>query len=262
MIMNTAPHNELLNFAHRLADASGDMLRAAALLPPEVGLKSDDSFVTNTDKAIELRLRELIQKAYPSHGIFGEEFGNVNIDAEFVWVLDPIDGTAAFVAGIPVYGTLIGLALEGRPYVGIIDHPITNDRWAGVAGLMAERNGLPIRTRSCRDLKSALGTCSNPDFMNAGELERFTRLRRQLQYVQYGGSCYAYGVLASGRTDLAIDCGLDAFDVIASIAIIEGAGGSASDWQGSSIALGWSGQIIAAGDDDCRKMAIEILGMP
>jgi histidinol phosphatase-like enzyme (inositol monophosphatase family) len=218
--------------------------------------------VTNTDKAIELRLRELIQDAYPNHGIFGEEFGNVNIDAEFVWVLDPIDGTAAFVAGIPVYGTLIGLAREGRPYVGIIDHPITNDRWAGVAGLMAERNGSPIRTRPCRDLKTALGTCSNPDFMNAGELERFTRLRKQLQYVQYGGSCYAYGVLASGRTDLAIDSGLDAFDVIASLAIIEGAGGSASDWHGKKIALGWSGQIIAAGDDACRKMALEVLAAP
>lgn len=259
MNMNIAPHTELLTFAHRLADASGDMLRAAAVLPPEVGLKSDASFVTNTDKAIELRLRELILDAYPNHGIFGEEFGNVNVDAEFVWVLDPIDGTAAFVAGIPVYGTLIGLAREGRPYVGIIDHPITDDRWAGVAGIMAERNGSPIRTRPCRDLKSALGTCSNPDFMNAGELERFTRLRKQLQYVQYGGSCYAYGVLASGRTDLAIDSGLDAFDVIASIAIIEGAGGSASDWHGKNVALGWSGQIIAAGDNDCRKLALEVL---
>lgn len=259
MIMNAAPHTELLNFAHRLADASGSMLRAAAMLPPDAGLKSDASYVTNTDKAIELRLRELIEAEYPDHGIFGEEFGNVNIGAEFVWVLDPIDGTAAFVAGIPVYGTLIGLARGGRPYVGIIDHPITNDRWAGVAGLMAERNGSPIRTRPCLELKTALATCSNPDFMNAGELERFTRLRRQLQYVQYGGSCYAYGVLASGRTDLAVDSGLDAFDVIASIAIIEGAGGSASDWQGKSIALGWRGQIIAAGDDRCRNLALETL---
>jgi inositol-phosphate phosphatase/L-galactose 1-phosphate phosphatase/histidinol-phosphatase len=257
--MNHAAHAELLTFAHRLADASGAMLRTAAMLPPEVDLKSDASFVTNTDKAIELRLRAMIQDTYPGHGIFGEEFENVNMGSEYVWVLDPIDGTAAFVAGIPVYGTLIGLAHEGRPYVGIIDHPITNDRWAGIAGVMAERNGSPIRTRPCNNLKNALGTCSNPDFMNEGELARFTRLRRQLQYVQYGGSCYAYGVLASGRTDLAIDSGLDAFDVIASIAIIEGAGGSASDWQGNGIALGWSGQIIAAGDDQCRKMALEIL---
>lgn len=258
--MKHPAHAELLTFAHRLADASGAMLRAAAMLPPEVGLKADASFVTNTDKAIELRLREMIQEAYPGHGIFGEEFGNVNIDSEFVWVLDPIDGTAAFVAGIPVYGTLIGLTQQGRPYVGIIDHPITNDRWAGVAGIMAERNGLPIRTRHCSSLKTALGTCSNPDFMNAKELVHFTKLRRQLQYVQYGGSCYAYGVLASGRTDLAIDSGLDSFDVLASIAIIEGAGGSASDWNGKAIALGWSGQIVAAGDDYCRKMALEILG--
>ncbi len=258
--MQTRADAELLAFAHHLADASGAMLRVAALLSPEVGLKADASYVTNTDKAIELRLREMIQKAYPEHGIFGEEFGNVNIQSEFVWVLDPIDGTAAFVAGIPVYGTLIGLAQQGLPYVGIIDHPITNDRWAGVAGVMAERNGTPIRTRPCRSLKEALGTCSNPDFMNAEELVRFTKLRQQLQYVQYGGSCYAYGVLASGRTDLAIDSGLDSFDVIASIAILEGAGGSASDWNNKPISLGWSGQIVAAGDEHCRKMALDILG--
>lgn len=257
--MNTAPHQQLLSFAHRLADVSSAMLRDAAQLPPDIGLKSDASFVTNTDKAIELRLRELIAQTYPDHGICGEEFGTVNSDAEFVWVLDPIDGTAAFIAGIPVYGTLIGLARARRPYVGIIDHPITRDRWAGVAGILAERNGAPIRTRPFRELKTALGTCSNPDFMNPDEFERFTRLRRQLQYVQYGGSCYAYGVLASGRTDLAIDCGLDAFDVMASIAIIEGAGGSASDWNGKNITLGWSGQIIAAGDDDCRIRALEVL---
>ena len=257
--MSGKTDSEFLSFAHRLADASGEMLRAAATLPPQVDLKSDASFVTTADKAIESRLREMIQKAYPHHGIYGEEFGNVNIDAEFVWVLDPIDGTAAFVAGIPVYGTLIGLAREGRPFAGIIDHPITNDRWAGIAGLSAEHNGRTIRTRPCNNLRLALGTCSNPDFMNAEEFERFTRLRRRLQYVQYGGSCYAYGVLASGRTDLAIDSGLDSFDVIASIAIIEGAGGSATDWEGRKISLGWSGQVIAAGDSACRQMALEVL---
>jgi inositol-phosphate phosphatase/L-galactose 1-phosphate phosphatase/histidinol-phosphatase len=187
------------------------------------------------------------------------EFGNVNANSEFVWVLDPIDGTAAFVAGIPVFGTLIGLARAGRPYLGIIDHPITSDRWTGISGVMAECNGLPIRTRPCANLKSALATCSNPDFMNAEELARFTRLRHLVQYVQYGGSCYAYGVLASGRTDLAIDSGLDAFDVMASIAVLEGAGGSASDWQGNDITLGWVGQIVAAGNVDCRKMALDVL---
>lgn len=258
--MTEAPDpTDFLAFAHKLADASGDMLRKAALAPPVVDLKSDASYVTETDKAIEQRLRGMIATAYPDHGIFGEEFASLNLDAEFVWVLDPIDGTAPFIAGIPVFGSLIGLAHRGRPFVGIIDHPITNDRWCGVAGVMAQRNGKAIRTRSCPEIGRALGTCSSPDFMTEAELERFTRLRRRIQYVQYGGSCFSYGVLASGRTDLAIDAGLDSFDVIASIAVIEGAGGSVSDWEGNPITTGWKGQIIAAGDDACRLKAIEIL---
>lgn len=250
---------EYVQFAHTLAAASGLILREAARRPLVVDVKADASYVTATDKAIETRLREMIEAAYPSHGILGEEFGPVNADAEFTWVLDPIDGTAPFVAEIPVFGTLIGLAHHGRPFVGVIDHPITGDRWSGVAGVMAEHNGDAVRTRLCAGLSGALATCSNPDFMSTSELARFTRLRHQVQYVQYGGSCFAYGVLASGRTDLAVDSGLDAYDVIASIAVIEGAGGSVSDWDGNPIRLGWKGQIVAAGDDSCRLRALEAL---
>ena len=258
--MNQFPDaTEFVQFAHTLAAASGIILREAAGRPPVVDVKSDASYVTATDKAIETRLREMIEAAYPSHGILGEEFGPVNADAEFTWVLDPIDGTAPFIAGIPVFGSLIGLAHHGRPFVGIIDHPITEDRWSGVAGVMAEHNGVAVRTRACAGLSRALATCSSPDFMSPDELARFTQLRHEVQYVQYGGSCFSYGVLASGRTDLAVDAGLDAYDVIASIAVIEGAGGSVSDWDGSPIRLGWKGQIVAAGDYACRLRALEVL---
>ena len=125
-------HDEFLRFAETLADTSGTMLLAASNAMPEVEIKSDSSYVTNTDRAVEKKLRELIVSEYPNHGILGEEFENVNTDAEFVWVLDPIDGTAAFVAGIPVYGTLIALAWKEMPFIGIIDHPLTGDRWTGV----------------------------------------------------------------------------------------------------------------------------------
>ena len=251
---------EYLAFSHELANASGTILREAMVEPPIVDVKSSASpYVTEIDRGIEMRLRDMIADAYPDHGISGEEFGNVNTDAEFVWTLDPIDGTAQFVAGIPVFGTLIGLAHRGRPFVGIIDHPATGERWAGVARVMAEKNGSPIRTRPCASLGNAHGTCSSPDFMNAEELARFTRLKRELRYVQYGASCYAYGVLASGRTDLAVDAGLSAHDVFASIAVIEGAGGAVSDWEGRSIRLGSTGQIVAAGDDSCRRSALEFL---
>ena len=252
-------HQAFLDFAHRLADASGAMLRAAATRLPKIETKPDASFVTDTDKAIELKLREMIAAAFPEHGILGEELEPLNPDADLVWVLDPIDGTAPFIAGIPVYGTLIGLAFRGKPFVGVIDHPATSDRWSGVAGQFAHHNGQPVTTRNCAGLGHAFTTCSSPDFMTDAELARFNRLRAQVPYVQYGGSCFVYGQLASGRIDIAIDSGLEPFDVFASAAVIQGAGGRMTDWQGNEITLDWAGQVIAAGDRACLDAAISIL---
>ena len=242
------PHAEFLSFAETLADASRSMLLKAAKTPPEVTIKADASYVTTTDKAVEQKLREMIIAQYPDHGIFGEEFENVNTDAEFVWVLDPIDGTAAFVAGIPVYGTLIALAWKGKPYIGVIDHPATSDRWTGVSYTSAFHNGKPVTTRACHSLASAYVTCSNSDFMSPDQLSRFTTVRKQVAYVQYGGSCFAYGTLASGRSDLAIDAGLDPFDIYACAAIIQGAGGIVTDWEGSELTFDMNGTVLAAGD--------------
>ncbi|MEP6067543.1 MAG: inositol monophosphatase family protein [Paracoccaceae bacterium] len=252
-------HAEYLAFAETLADQSRKMLLAVKGDAPEIDIKSDASFVTATDKAVETALREMIQQTYPDHGILGEEFDDINIGAEFVWVLDPIDGTAAFVAGIPVYGTLIGLAWQGRPFVGVIDHPVTADRWVGVSGKMAEHNGRPVRVRPCASVETAYATCSNADFMSDAERARFEVLRKRAQYVQYGGSCYSYGVLASGRTDLSIDSGLDSFDVFAPAAVIQGAGGFVTDWSGNPLTLTMAGNVLAAGDKARLDEAISIL---
>jgi len=253
------PFEPFLDFAQSLADTSGAMLRAAAAQIPKIETKPDASFVTDTDKAIELALRDMIAKTYPDHGILGEEFAPTNPGADLVWVLDPIDGTAPFIAGIPVYGTLIGLAWRGQPFVGVIDHPATADRWSGVAGMFAHHNGQPANTRNCAGLGHAFTTCSSPDFMTDAELARFAQLRAQVPYVQYGGSCFVYGQLASGRTDIAIDSGLEPFDVFACAAVIQGAGGQMTDWQGGEISLDWSGQVIAAGDQACLDAAIAVL---
>ena len=156
---------EFVAFAGELADASRKILLAAASRVPEVGVKPDASLVTETDRAIEARLNEMIGDRYPGHGVIGEELGERDADAEFVWVLDPIDGTAHFVAGLPVYGTLIGLARGGRPLLGIIDHPATDDRWLGVVGEGTRRNGAPQCTRPCASLEAAFATSSNPDFL-------------------------------------------------------------------------------------------------
>jgi inositol-phosphate phosphatase/L-galactose 1-phosphate phosphatase/histidinol-phosphatase len=241
-------HTEFLLFAETLADASRDMLIAASRDLPEVTVKADASYVTTTDREIEKKLREMIIEQYPEHGIFGEEFENLNTAAEYVWVLDPIDGTAAFVAGIPVYGTLIALAWNGKPFIGVIDHPMTDDRWTGVNNTCAFHNGKPITTRSCDTLASAYVTCSNCDFMSLAQLAQFTTVRKQVAYVQYGGSCFAYGVLASGRSDAAIDAGLEAFDIYACAAIIQGAGGVVTNWDGEELSFDMDGTVLAVGD--------------
>jgi len=251
-------HREFLEFSEKLANLSRNILLKAAQEPHKVEIKSDNSFVTETDKKVEQQLRELIQKTYPNHGILGEEFKSFGLDADFVWVLDPIDGTAAFLAGIPVYGTLIGLAYKGRPFIGVIDHPATKDRWKGVSNRITYHNNQTVKVRSCKLLSSAFVTCSNSDFMNDKELIKFERIKQKTQYVQYGGSCFSYGVLASGKTDIAIDSGLDAFDIFAPAAVILGAGGFISDWEGKEITFNVDNGVIAAGDrarmDDILKL--------
>ena len=255
-------HETFLAFAERLADSAREMLRAAAAAAeaPRVDLKEDASFVTATDRAVEARLREMIADAFPDHGIMGEEHGSDALGADHVWVLDPIDGTAAWVAGIPVYGTLIGLAEGGRPQLGVIELPATGERLTGIAGVGAWWNRAPIRCRAGTALGDAYMTSSNPRFIPTADRAAFERLDAAVRFTQYGGSCYAYGCLARGRTDLAVDAGFDAYDLFAPAAIIAGAGGVISDWEGADLDLGWNGRVIAAGDKALHAEALRLLG--
>ncbi|AOF94313.1 inositol monophosphatase family protein [Sinorhizobium sp. RAC02] len=249
-----------LAFSEKLADSSRALLLAAAADVPRVDLKQDASFVTATDRAVETRLREQIRAAFPDHGIMGEEYGSEQLGAEFVWVLDPIDGTAAWVAGIPVYGTLISLARGGKPLLGVIDLPATTERLTGISGRGAWHNGKPIRCRKGTALSDAYMTSSNPRFVPEADQAPFARLDDAVQFTQYGGSCYSYACLARGRTDLAVDAGFDAYDLFAPTAIIEGAGGIVTDWQGHPLDLAWQGRVIAAGDQALHAAALERLG--
>ena len=251
--------DEATRFAEALADAGRGIILSAQAREPDVKVKRDGSYVTDIDVAVEDRLRAMIADRYPDHGIMGEERGSENADAEFAWVIDPIDGTAPFVAGIPVYGSLVALTRRGAPFIGVIDHPATDDRWVGVAGVAATFNDRPVRTRACGDLTWALMTNSNPDFMSDDEAPCFRRLKDRVRYTQYGGSCYAYGALASGRTDLAIDAALDPHDIMAAAAVIQGAGGVITDWAGGPITLAWQGRVLAAGDPDLHARALAVL---
>ncbi|MCC6471835.1 MAG: inositol monophosphatase family protein [Alphaproteobacteria bacterium] len=248
--------DRLVAFAQALADESGKILYAANARRPLVELKPDRSLVTKIDRRIESRLRRLIRARFPGHGVLGEEAGGQNLDADLLWVIDPIDGTAPFVAGVPVFGTLIALLYRGEPIVGVIDHPITGDRWVGARGRPTTRNGRRCRTRQCKSLKDALMSASNPDFFKPVDRPGFEALRSRTQWRIYGGSCFSYGLLASGRTDVAIDSGLSIHDFAAFRPVIEGAGGVVTDWDGKPITLRTGKRILAAGSAALHRQAL------
>lgn len=251
--------DEWLAFALELADTAHAMLAPAGRLRPDAVVKPDRSFVTALDGEIERCLRSTIEKRYPSHGILGEETGPSRIDAELVWVLDPVDGTAPFIAGIPVYGTLIALALEGRPVLGIIDQAATPDRWIGVEGRPTRHTSGPCRARPCASLGQAILTASNPDFFAAAERPALDALREATAWRIYGGCCMSYGLLASGRTDIAIDTGFKVYDFAPFVPIVAGAGGAITDWTGAPLTLTSGPRVLAAGDPDRHREALALV---
>lgn len=239
-----------LEFSLELANESGTMLSEAMRTRqgPQRQIKADRSFVTSLDTQIERRLRERIIDAYPTHGILGEEEDSIQADADLVWVLDPIDGTAAFIAGIPVYGTLIALLRDGEPVIGVLDLPATRERWVGAKGHPTLYNGHPCHTRPCASLKDAFCSVSNPDFFTPPEACVLDAVRASTAWRIWGGSCMSYGRLASGRTDVAFDTGLKLWDFAPFRPIIEGAGGVITDWEGRPLDRESGPRIVAAGD--------------
>jgi len=227
----------LAAFTGVLADISRATVREALGEARSFVTKGDASPVTAIDKEVEKRLRARIRETYPGHGILGEEFESVGLDAEWVWVIDPIDGTKAFITGIPTFGTLIALARDGVPVLGVIDNPVTNERWLGGDGVPTSLNGKPVRTRACRNLGEALVGNGNPESLDEADTAGFRRLRRQVRWSVYGGGCHAYGRVADGGLDINVDGGLDAFDYCALVPIVRNAGGVMTDWQGGELTI-------------------------
>jgi inositol-phosphate phosphatase/L-galactose 1-phosphate phosphatase/histidinol-phosphatase len=225
-------------------------------VPLRVDDKADLSPVTAADRAAEAAMRRLIAARFPDHGIIGEEYGREREGADFVWVLDPIDGTKSFISGVPLFGTLIALAFEGRPVVGVIDQPISRERWAGALGRPSTLGGRPIRCRPCAGLDAATVFATTPDMFVGADSAAFARVRGAAKLVRYGADCYAYGLLALGFVDLVIEASLKPYDFCAMVPIVAGAGGVASDWQGRPLGLGSDGRVVAAGDRRAHDAAL------
>jgi inositol-phosphate phosphatase/L-galactose 1-phosphate phosphatase/histidinol-phosphatase len=250
-----------VEFAHRLADASGAILRQRFRQPLTIEIKADQSPVTAIDREVERRLRDMIASEFPDHGVIGEEFGAERSDAEHVWVLDPIDGTKSFITGRPLFGTLIALCRAGRPIVGVIDHPVigAGERWIGAIGHPTRHDGKEVRVRCCADIAAAAIFSSSPHSSRPENEQAFDRVRRAARQTLYSTDCYAYGLVASGLADLYVDFGLDIYDYLAAVPVIEGAGGIITDWNGDPLTIASGRRIAAAGDRTLHRIVLDLL---
>ena len=248
-----------LALANALADLAGAAIRPFFRAPYEIEDKSDASPVTEADRAAELAMRRMIEAERPRDGIIGEEFGAERSEAPRQWVLDPIDGTRSFIAGRPIFGTLIALMQDGWPILGVIDQPISGERWIGAMGMPTTLNGKAVRTRRCRALDQAILATTGPQYFPGHTAEHFSILGGQCRDTIWGGDCYNYALLAGGHVDIVVEAGLKLHDIAALVPVVEGAGGQMCDWAGEPLTDASDGKVIALGDPARLEDVIEAL---
>ena len=250
---------ELLSFANLLADESEKIIKEYFRKPRLVNDKEDQSPVTIADKNTELKIRELIEKKYPNHGILGEEFEKKDTDSEYLWVIDPIDGTRSFIAGHKDFGTLIALLYNNKPIIGIINCPIHDERWVGLKGHQTTLNGKNIKTSDIKSLEKSYLCTSGLYFDNEEFRNSFKKLVNKTKYHRFGGDCYMYGMVASGLIEIVVEDTLKAHDYMALIPILKGAGGEVTDKYGKEVNINSDGSIVASANQELHKKIIDII---
>jgi len=247
---------------HRICDVSGEVILRYFRNPVDVVDKADKgpgvySPVTKADQSSEKIIRQLINETFPEHGIKGEEYGDENLDAEYLWVLDPIDGTKAFITGFTSWGTLIALLKNGEPVLGALNQPYVGERFIGTPD-GTTLNGEAIKTRACGTFEPARLSMTEMAMMKTeAQRQAFDKIAEQVGYFRLGGDCYNYALLAAGHIDLVIEGDLMPWDIQALIPIVEGAGGIITLWNGAPITAG--GWVVAAGDTNLHAQAVSIL---
>lgn len=254
---------DLVAFLEELASASGEAIlpffRTHLAVSDKAGPGAFDP-VTEADRAAEVVIRSLIRDRFPEHGILGEEFGGDREDAEFVWVIDPIDGTRSFLCGLPVWGTLVGLTRNGRAVLGMMHQPYTGERFFGDGGkawMKGPHGDRALATRVTTDLHDAILMTTTPTLFQGDMRLAYDRLEQEVKLARYGTDCYAYAMLASGHVDLVVECGLKAYDIVALIPVIEGAGGVITTWDGKPATNG--GDVVAAANRQMHEKALRRL---
>ena len=258
-------NSDFIRLAEDLADAAQKISHQYFRTGVAVDDKADDSPVTIADREAEAAMRRLINERFPEHGIIGEEHGTERADADYVWVLDPIDGTKSFITGNPLFGNLISLAHNGQPIVGIINMPILGERWVGAAGQttrFVQRDGSSETSqgRVCGRLDQAILRSTSPEmFTDTGLMPKYEALRQQVRLAPYGGDCFCYGQLASGFVDLVVEADLQTYDFMALLPVVLGAGGIATDWNGQPLTLESDGNVLMAMDAELHAQALTYL---
>ncbi len=248
-----------IELAGRLADIASPIIQRYFRSGIAIADKNDASPVTAADREAEAAIRAVLEAECPDHGILGEEHGGHNLEAEYVWVLDPIDGTKAFVTGKPLFGTLIALCQNGTPVLGLIDQPILKERWIGAVGHPTTYNGEDVSTRACAEISNAWLYATSPSMFEGQDEIAFNRLAEEVKFPLFGCDCYAYGLLASGFTDIVCEATMQPYDYCALVPVVEGAGGRMSDWTGKPLTLSSDGRVLASGDAELHQTALNIL---
>ena len=259
--------SEFLQFANELADASGIVIQKYFRSKMKVEDKEDDSPVTIADREAETVLRDMISAKFPDHDILGEEHGYEATGSRWKWVIDPIDGTRSFVAGMPIFGTLISLLDHEVPLFGIIDVPIIGERWLGIRNkeCLFYNNQETGKAKLCKasgqkKIEQSILYSADPAMFNTSQKPNFDRISSQVKLLRYGGDCYSYGLLASGYIDLVVEADLKIYDVMALVPVVENAGGVITDWQGkNSFNEGWDGCLVAAASSELHSQALMLL---
>ncbi len=222
--------------------------------------KDDHSPVTIADREAEDAIRNVLQQAFPDFSIVGEEFENTITDNPLCWVIDPIDGTKSFIAGAPVFGSLICLAKNGNPLLGSQDHPALDMHWIGGSDHPTCLNNKPVHVSKCLDIKDAILCSTAPEMLlENSQNKAFNKIASKVRFVRYGLDCFHYGLLASGKIDLVVEASLQPYDYMAPAAIVLGAGGVACDWQGNPANIASGNEIIAASSQHLLEQALEVM---
>lgn len=238
--------DEYSQFARELAEASGEIIRKYFRMPMMVEMKDDQTPVTIADRKAEVKMRRMIHERYPDHGVLGEEYKNLDFDTEYIWILDPIDGTKTFVSGCELFGTLIALTKDKRPVIGVINNPIARKFLVG-DGRQTWLNGELVRVRECLAIQDAtLLTTSHWSAEQYRDGPAFDRLARRSRLYRTWGDCYGYYLVATGYADIMIDPAMHIWDVAALVPIIEGASGVITDYYGNDAMTG-EGAVATAG---------------